>query len=100
MIRVVFDLPAGTVAAEGQAGDTLLRVAQGAGLPLEGTCNGQMACATCHLVIAAEWAGRLPPPVEAEEEMLDLAPRATRHSRLACQVVLTPALGGLVARLP
>ena len=32
-----------TVSAQAQAGDNLLRVAQAAGLPLEGTCEGQMA---------------------------------------------------------
>lgn len=85
---------------EGEAGDTLLRAAQAAGLPLEGTCEGQMACSTCHVIIAAEHAGRLPPPSEEEEDMLDLAAGATRNSRLACQILLDASLDGLTLRLP
>ncbi len=43
------------VEAEGEPGDTLLRVAQAAGMPLEGTCEGQMACSTCHVLVDADW---------------------------------------------
>jgi ferredoxin len=32
--------------------------------------------------------------------MLDLAIGATRTSRLACQIVLTPTLDGLTVRMP
>lgn len=78
----------------------LLAVAQDAGLPLEGTCEGQMACSTCHVIVAADWFDRLPAAVEAEEDMLDLAAQATRTSRLACQIELTPALDGIELRVP
>lgn len=81
-------------------GDILLDVAQAAGQPLEGTCEGQMACSTCHVVVAAEDFDRLPPASEAEEDMLDLAAGATRTSRLACQIVIGPDMESLTVRLP
>ena len=81
-------------------GDTLLRVGQADGQPLEGTCEGQMACSTCHVIVAAEDFARLPRASEEEEDMLDLAAGAARTSRLACQIVLTPALDGLTVRIP
>ncbi|MBN8807672.1 MAG: 2Fe-2S iron-sulfur cluster binding domain-containing protein [Sphingomonas sp.] len=81
-------------------GDTLLSVAQNAGEPLEGTCEGQMACSTCHVIVDATDFARLPPAVEEEEDMLDLAASATRHSRLACQIVLDDTLDGLTVRIP
>lgn len=87
-------------AFEGEAGERLLDACQRAGLPLEGTCGGAMACATCHVVIAAADADRLPPASEEEEDMLDLVPDARRTSRLACQIVLGPALDGLALSLP
>ncbi len=71
---------------QGHADQSLLDVAQLADMPLEGTCEGQMACSTCHVIIAAEQFALLPPASEAEEDMLDLASGATRHSRLACQI--------------
>lgn len=81
-------------------GDRLLDIAQADGQPLEGTCEGQMACSTCHVIIAAEDAGRLPPPAEEEEDMLDLALGATRNSRLACQIIIDEALDGLTVHIP
>ena len=82
------------------AGDSLLNVAQAAGQPLEGTCEGQMACSTCHVIVAHEWFDRVPHATEDEEDLLDLAAHATRTSRLACQIVLDDSLDGLVVRIP
>jgi ferredoxin len=82
------------------AGERLLDVAQAAGQPLEGTCEGQMACSTCHVIVAAEDFGRLPPASEEEEDLLDLAAGVTRHSRLACQIRLSEALEKLTVRMP
>jgi ferredoxin len=83
-----------------KAGETLLAVGQAAGLPLEGTCEGQMACSTCHVIVDADWFSKLARASEEEEDMLDLAACATRHSRLACQIMLTEALDGLVVHIP
>ncbi|HEX9965743.1 MAG TPA: 2Fe-2S iron-sulfur cluster-binding protein [Allosphingosinicella sp.] len=84
----------------GRPGDRLLDLAQAQGQPLEGTCEGQMACSTCHVVVAAEDFAKLPPAVEEEEDLLDLAARVTRTSRLACQILLTEALETLTVRMP
>lgn len=101
MIRVTFTDPRGQeIAAEAEAGDNLLRLGQAKGLPLEGTCEGQMACSTCHVIVAPEWFDRLPFASEEEEDMLDLAAGACRTSRLACQIELTPDLDGLAVRVP
>lgn len=88
------------VAIEAQAGERLLDAAQRAGLPLEGTCGGDMACATCHVVIDPTDADRLPAASEEEEDMLDLVPRAVATSRLACQIVLDEGLANLSFSLP
>jgi ferredoxin len=85
---------------EANAGDNLLTVAQAAGQPLEGTCEGQMACSTCHVIIDKDWFGKLPKSSEDEEDMLDLASGARRTSRLSCQITLTPDLDGMVVHIP
>jgi len=100
-MKVVFITAKGErVEAQCSEGDRLLEVAQAAGMPLEGTCEAQMACSTCHVIVAAEWFDRLPPAVDDEEDMLDLAAQVTRTSRLSCQIVLTPELDGLEVRIP
>ena len=88
------------VTAEAEHGDNLLRVAQAAGLPLEGTCEGQMACSTCHVIVEPHWFDRLHEASEEEEDMLDLAAGVARTSRLSCQIDLTPELDGLKVRIP
>jgi ferredoxin len=101
MVRVRFIASDGKVTqAEGAPGTALLDVAQAAGMPLEGTCEGQMACSTCHVIVAREWFDKLPAAVEQEEDMLDLAAGVTRTSRLSCQIVLADELDGLEVRIP
>ena len=82
------------------AGFSLLDIAHRNDIDIEGACEGQMACSTCHLVVEPEWFSRLEPPSEEEEDMLDLAFGLTRTSRLGCQIVMTDALDGLTVRLP
>lgn len=88
------------VEASAAGGDCLLDVAQNVDMPLEGTCEGQMACSTCHVIIAPDWFGKLPRASEDEEDMLDLAAGVTRTSRLSCQITLTEDMDGLEVRIP
>jgi ferredoxin len=81
-------------------GQRLLDVAWAAREPLEGACEGVMACSTCHVIVAAEDFDQLPPASEEEEDLLDLAAHASRTSRLACQILLTEDLPSLNVRIP
>ncbi len=101
MVRVTFVTPENErVVADGAEGQRLLELGQNAGMPLEGTCEGQMACSTCHVIVAPDWFDRLPGAVDDEEDMLDLAAGVSRTSRLSCQIVLTADLDGLEVRIP
>jgi ferredoxin len=85
---------------ESKPGDRLLDVAQAHGMPLEGTCEGAMACSTCHVYLIGGDVEKLPPPTEEEEDMLDFAAGANRQSRLACQVKLTSDIHSLDVKMP
>jgi ferredoxin len=99
MTRVRFVRRDGAVSdVEAAAGSRLLDVAQADGQPLEGTCDGVMACATCHVIVDPADFATLPGASPEEEDMLDLVPDAARTSRLACQIFL-PA-GELTVRVP
>ena len=101
MIKVTFISAEGeSQTVEAEAGQDLLSVAQAAGQPLEGTCEGQMACSTCHVIVDTQWFDKLPRAVEDEEDMLDLASGARRTSRLSCQIMLTSETDGLVIHIP
>jgi ferredoxin len=87
-------------ATEGAVGASLLSVGQAIGMALEGTCEGQMACSTCHVIVTPDWFGQLKPASNDEEDMLDLAAGVARTSRLSCQILLTEALDGIEVRIP
>jgi ferredoxin len=80
-------------------GSRLLDVAQADGQPLEGTCEGQMACSTCHVIVDAADFAKLPRASEDEEDLLDLAAHVTRNSRLSCQIWLE-GFDSLTVRIP
>ena len=102
MTRVRFFRADGTLdkEVEAEAGQRLLDVAWAERQPLEGACEGVMACSTCHVIVEAEDFDKLPPASEEEEDLLDLAAHATRTSRLACQIILTDDLDSLSVRIP
>lgn len=81
-------------------GLSVLEIAHRHGIDIEGACEGSLACSTCHVIVDATWFAKLAKPTEDEEDMLDLAFGLEQTSRLGCQIVITPALDGLVVRLP
>ncbi len=85
---------------QARAGERLLDVAWAAREPLEGACEGVMACSTCHVIVDAGDFEALPPASEEEDDLLDLAAHATRTSRLACQIILDDTMGSLTVRIP
>ena len=101
LVRVHFITAGGEkFAGDAASGTRLLELAQGLGLPLEGTCEGQMACSTCHVLVHDEWFDWLPPASGDEEDMLDLAAGVARTSRLSCQITLSEHLDGMIVRIP
>ena len=100
-VRVTFVNADGKrIEATGKPGESLLEVAHRFDVPIEGACEGCMACSTCHVIVQDPWYDRLPEPREEEEDMLDLAYDLQETSRLGCQVLLTEELDGMVLRLP
>jgi ferredoxin len=102
VIRVRFISADGLTVREvdAPAGERLLWLAQAEDQPLEGTCEGQMACSTCHVIVDAQDFAKLPPASEEEEDLLDLTTHVTRYSRLSCQIWLTEDLDSLTVRMP
>lgn len=102
MIKVRFHKADGSLDTEVDAkpGTRLLDIAWAAKQPLEGACEGVMACSTCHVIVDKGDFEKLPPASDEEEDLLDLAAHATRTSRLACQIILEEKLGSLSVRIP
>lgn len=90
----------------GLTGQTLLKALANRGLidPDSHRLEDIDACsAECEVSIAQEWLEKLPPRSYDEEYVLKRNSRArvlNKHSRLGCQVILTPDLQGMVVAVP
>jgi ferredoxin, 2Fe-2S len=58
-------------------------------------CGGCCSCATCHVHVDPDWAGKLVPMSEDENDLLDSSDHRDATSRLSCQIPLTAELDGL-----
>ena len=64
-------------------------------------CGGSCMCATCHVFVREDQLSKTPEMELGEDAMLDgtAVPRQP-NSRLSCQLVMTPAMEGLVVTMP
>ena len=85
---------------EVQPGQTLLEVAREHDIDIEGTCEGNLACATCHIIVDKDWSSKIPQATEDERDMLDLVNGLKVNSRLGCQIKVTNDLNGLIVFVP
>ncbi|WP_316015500.1 2Fe-2S iron-sulfur cluster-binding protein [Roseobacter sp. HKCCA0434] len=89
----VVDVPTGLTVMEGARDNNIPGI--------EADCGGACACSTCHVYVAEDWVGKLPPKDPMEEDMLDFAYQPDpEQSRLTCQLKVTDALDGLVVKMP
>ena len=102
MVKIHFRLPNGELkTVEAQEGLSVLEVAHQNHIPLEGACEGSLACSTCHVILEDEAVyNSLPSAKEDEEDMLDLAFGLTKTSRLGCQILVAKSLEGTVFIIP
>jgi ferredoxin, 2Fe-2S len=101
MPKIVFIEANGTrKEVEAPMGHTLLQVAHMHKIDLEGACDHSLACATCHVIVDAQWFDVLPEAKTDELDMLDLAPNLAKTSRLGCQIMMREEYDGLTVSLP
>ena len=82
-------------------GLSLMEAAMGHNVPgIVAECGGNLACATCHCYVDAQWLDKLPEPSEDEVLMLEGTMSMRPESRLSCQISIGPELQGLLVRLP
>lgn len=101
MPKMIFVLPDGErKEVDAPNGLSVLEIAHKNDIPLEGACEGSLACSTCHVIVDTKFFDELPEATEDEEDMLDLAFGLTHTSRLGCQIIMHQELDGLEVSLP
>mmetsp|Transcript_29578 Transcript_29578/g.72077 ORF Transcript_29578/g.72077 Transcript_29578/m.72077 type:complete len:150 (+) Transcript_29578:36-485(+) len=81
-------------------GQSILEAAHDNEIELEGACDAQLACSTCHVILPQEIYDTLEEPGDEELDMLDLAMGVTDTSRLGCQIKLTKNMEGMDIEIP
>jgi 2Fe-2S ferredoxin len=80
----------------GEAGLSVMEVIRENGFDeLLALCGGCCSCATCHVHVDPEFASKLPPISEDENDLLDSSSSRDANSRLSCQIPFSDALDGL-----
>lgn len=102
MPRLTFVQPDGSSrTVEARAGATAMEAARDNGIRgIRAECGGEGSCSTCHCYIDPAWADRLPPMKDDEAGIVEFAWEPRAASRLACQILVSEALDGLVLHVP
>jgi 2Fe-2S ferredoxin len=81
---------------KGRDGWTVMENIRDAGFDeLLALCGGCCSCATCHVKVDEDWAGKLKPVSADESDLLDSSSHRGPTSRLSCQIDFGPELDGL-----
>lgn len=84
-----------------EPGKSLMQIALDNGIPgIDADCGGECACGTCHVIVESNYIKITGSATDDELQMLDLTPERSDTSRLACQIISTDAMDGLIALLP
>ena len=80
----------------GEAGLSVMEVIRENGFDeLLALCGGCCSCATCHVHVDPEFAAKLSPMSEDENDLLDSSAERNETSRLSCQIQFSAALDGM-----
>jgi 2Fe-2S ferredoxin len=84
----------------GEAGLSVMEVIRDAGIDeILALCGGCCSCATCHVHVDPEFAAKLKPMSEDENDLLDSSADRDENSRLSCQIEFGDNLDGLKVRI-
>ena len=67
---------------------------------IDADCGGGMACATCHVYVEDSWFNKIPKAEDAEQDMIDMAYKPNKNSRLSCQIIVSDEIDGLTVTTP
>ena len=100
MLEVIFKFKNSCKKFLVKEGLSILEIARIENLDIEGSCEGSLACSTCHVLIEEKWIKKLSPANEEEKEMLGLLLDTKKNSRLGCQIKINKNLDGIIITIP
>lgn len=100
MPKIIFKSDDNEIVVDAVVGETLLETASKANTGLFGGCGGAGVCGTCHVFIEPKFLEKLPQASLEELDLIDVLPNCAINSRLACRIVISEDLDGMVVTIP
>ncbi len=100
MAKITFKTAGTETTVDAAVGETLLETAKKNGVKLFGGCDGAGVCGTCHVYIDQDFIDKVNAASMDEEDLLEVLPNGKMNSRLACQVIVSENLDGLIVTIP
>ena len=100
MAKIIFKSENSEITVEAKNGETLLEVANNNNIKLFGGCCGAGVCGTCHVFIEDNFINKLHEKTPEELDLLDVLANGNDNSRLACQVIISDELDGMIVVIP
>ena len=100
MIKIKFKYNNNSKTLSVDEGQTIMEDAKKYNMGIEGSCEGSLACSTCHIIISKNWISKICPAKTEEKELLHILPDLQKNSRLGCQIKLTKNLDGIEIIIP
>lgn len=103
MPKITFIEPDGLNSQEVEAavGITVMEAARNAGIAsIAGDCGGACICGTCHIHVDPKWFALVGDPIDIEVATMEFSEDVRPESRLACRIIVTEELDGLVLHIP
>lgn len=102
MVKITYISPESKeFVVEAETGQTLMQIAVNNNVEgIDADCEGQCACATCHIIIPKEYRIHTGSADEDESALLDFLDNRRAGSRLSCQILMTRDLDGMTVKVP
>lgn len=85
---------------EGRDGLSVMEIIRDGGVDeLLALCGGCCSCATCHVHVDPNFADKITPMTDDENDLLDSSDHRNEQSRLSCQITFSEALDGLTVTI-
>ncbi len=99
MVKITFKHTGKETTVEANEGETLLQVAERNNLPIIGGCGGACICGSCCVDIDPDHINLIHEADINEQDVLECLPMCKTTSRLACQIVITKSMDGMVVTI-
>jgi 2Fe-2S ferredoxin len=102
MVQIIVSDAGNETTVKTKPGTSLMEALRNAGIEgIVAECGGSLSCATCHVIVDADWISQTGGISDMENDMLDCtAAERQPGSRLSCQIEVREEMDGIRVTIP